>query len=150
MLRRAFLSLGAGALVFAAAGSVRADATPDSVSGRWQTVDDKTGKPGAIVRTYVQNGKLYGIIEKILKEGKPQDVKCTACSGYFKDKPVVGMVFMWDLAHDGDDWSGGSILDPDSGDVYKCKVTPHGDTLDVRGYMGISLLGRTQTWSRVK
>ena len=131
-----------------------ADAPPSSaaVVGRWQSIDDKTNTPGAVIRTWVDDkGKLYGAIEKILKKDAPADPKCVKCSGYFKDKPLVGLTFMYNLTKDGDDWTGGEILDPETGTTYHCKVTSQagGEKLDVRGYVGISALGRTQTWSRV-
>ena len=120
--------------------------------GRWTSIDDKTGQPGALIRTWVDDkGKLYGAIEKILKKDAPADPKCVKCSGYFKDKPLVGLTFLFDLHKDGDEWNGGQVLDPESGTIYHCKVTPQGggEKLDVRGYVGISALGRTQTWTRV-
>jgi uncharacterized protein (DUF2147 family) len=124
---------------------------PVPVTGRWETIDDNTHQPAGIVQTWVEKGKLYGRIEKILKKDAPPDAKCDKCSGYFKDKPIVGLVFMWGLSQDGDEWNGGQILDPENGSTYRCKVQMNGtDKLDVRGFIGISLFGRTQTWNRVK
>ncbi len=118
--------------------------------GRWQTIDDKTGKPGSIVRTYLQEGKLFGKIEKILKPGVVQTEVCRNCKEERKDKPVVGMVFLWDLSLDGDEWKNGSVLDPEEGSIYRCKLKAvSADKLEIRGYIGISLFGRTQTWQRV-
>jgi uncharacterized protein (DUF2147 family) len=123
-----------------------------AVVGHWQSIDDKTNTPGAIIRTWVDaNGKLYGAIEKVLKKDAPADPKCAKCTGWAKDKPLVGLTFMYNLTKDGDDWTGGEIIDPESGTTYHCKVTSQagGEKLDVRGYVGISALGRTQTWTRV-
>ena len=123
------------------------------VAGHWITVDDNTHEPAAQISTWVEKGKLYGRIDKILKKDAPQNPKCEKCSGYFKDKPVVGLTFIWGLTQDGDsgEWSGGSILDPENGSTYKCKMKPVGtDKLEVRGYLGISLFGRSQTWNRAK
>ncbi len=130
----------------------QADAGNAAVIGKWTSIDDKTGQPGAIIKTWVDDkGILYGAIIQILKKDAPPDPKCVKCSGYFKDKPLVGLTFMFNLKKDGDEWNGGDVLDPESGTIYHCKVTPQagGEKLDVRGYVGISALGRTQTWTRV-
>lgn len=127
---------------------VHADTAAPSVVGTWQTFDDKTGHPNGVVRLYVQNGLLNGVVVR-LRDGVPPDAVCLKCSPPMKNKPVLGLVIMWGLKQDGDAWSGGSVLDPDSGDVYRCTVHLSApDKLDVRGYIGISLFGRTQTWVR--
>jgi len=116
--------------------------------GRWKTIDDKTGKPKAIVQIYQENGKLYGKIEATLQ---PDAKKfCDKCKDERKDKPVVGMVIVRGLTLHGDEYSGGDILDPDNGSVYRCKihVTEQGSQLSVRGFIGFSLLGRSQVWTR--
>jgi uncharacterized protein (DUF2147 family) len=123
-----------------------ADLTP---VGRWTTVDDKTGKPKGIVQIYQQNGQLFGKVEASLDPAKAGK-RCDKCSDSRKDQPIVGMVIMRDMKRDGDWWDGGDILDPDTGSVYRCKIklTDGGRKLLVRGYRGISLLGRSQTWTR--
>jgi uncharacterized protein (DUF2147 family) len=74
---------------------------------------------------------------------------CHNCTGTFKDKKVVGLNILWGLKDQGNgEWDGGSILDPKTGKIYKAKMTLKGDKLYVRGYIGVSLLGRTQTWVR--
>ena len=116
--------------------------------GHWKTIDDKTGKPKSIVLIYMENGKLYGKVEAILQ---PDAKKvCDKCKDERKDQPIVGMVIMRGLALHGDEYSGGDILDPDNGSIYRCKlrVTEHGSQLSVRGFIGFSLLGRSQTWTR--
>ena len=116
--------------------------------GRWKTIDDKTGKPKSIVLIYMENGKLYGKVEATLQ---PDAKKvCDKCKDERKDQPIVGMVIMRGLALHGDEYSGGDILDPDNGSIYRCKlrVTEHGSQLSVRGFIGFSLLGRSQTWTR--
>ena len=126
-----------------------AHASPASPVGRWKTVDDDTGKVRSIVAITEKDGKLSGKIEKLVVEpGEDPDPKCDKCSGEKKDQPVVGMTIMWGLSKDDDEWSGGKILDPDDGKVYRCyiAVVDGGKRLKVRGYIGISLLGRTQYW----
>lgn len=119
--------------------------------GTWKTIDDKSGKEKSYVKIYeTKSGKLQGDVVKILTPGK-EDIKCTECDGDRKDKPINGMTIIWGLEKDGDEWSDGKILDPNSGRLYKCNIKLKGSNqLEVRGYLGISLLGRTQTWERVE
>jgi uncharacterized protein (DUF2147 family) len=117
--------------------------------GAWRTVDDKTGKPRSIVRIYDEGGKLFGKVESGLNPETAART-CDQCKDERKGKPIVGMVIMRNLKAHGDEFDGGDILDPDNGSVYRCKikVTEGGAKLQVRGFIGISLLGRTQTWIR--
>lgn len=119
--------------------------------GFWKTIDDETGKEKSIVEIYeVDKGKLEGKVVKILTPGK-EDATCINCKGDKKDKPITGMIILWDLEGSGDNWKGGKILDPNNGKTYKCKLSLKDEnTLDVRGFLGISLLGRTQTWYRTE
>ncbi|MFA7444608.1 MAG: DUF2147 domain-containing protein [Flavobacteriaceae bacterium] len=120
-----------------------------SVTGKWKTIDDETGEAKSIVEIYEKDGKIYGKVVEILNPAK-RNAKCKDCKGADKDKPILGLVILKGLSKDGNEWSGGQILDPNKGKTYKCIVAPNGkDKLDVRGYVGISLIGRTQTWHRV-
>lgn len=115
--------------------------------GFWKTIDDSTNEPRAIVEIKEVDGKLFGnIIKTFPKEG--DKTECTECSGDKKDKPIVGLEIIWDLKKDGDEYTGGHILDPKNGKTYKAKITliENGEKLKVRGFIGFSLLGRTQTW----
>jgi uncharacterized protein (DUF2147 family) len=147
-------SVALSLLAAGAAGAARAEDPAPTPVGRWTTIDDKTGKPSSVVAIYEEDGKLKGKVETVIVNGPGDDPapKCTKCEGALKDQPVIGMVILWDLAKDGKRWTGGRILDPDEGSVYKCRVEPveNGQKLEVRGYIGISLLGRTQTWIRAK
>jgi uncharacterized protein (DUF2147 family) len=156
-MRSSFLLwLGFGALLGSLAlPAVRAsgDENPsmDSPVGQWQTVDDVTGKPKSVVIIWQENGKLYGKVTKLV-DPDPQDPNptCDDCTGVQKGQPVVGLKILWDLERDGDQWSGGTILDPSNGKTYKCQVSLEegGTKLKVRGFLGVSLLGRTQVWQR--
>ena len=118
--------------------------------GTWKTIDDETGKEKSYVEIFEKDGKLYGKVSKILTKGK-ENSKCDKCSGELKGKPILGMVVLNGLKKDGNEWTGGKIIDPNSGKEYKATVKLNGkDKLDVRGYVGISLVGRTQTWQKVK
>lgn len=121
-----------------------------SVTGKWKTIDDETGEAKSIVEIYENNGKIYGKVVEILNPAK-KDAKCNNCKGADKDKPIKGLVILKGLKKDGNEYSGGDILDPNKGKLYSCTIKLDGnDKLSVRGYMGISLLGRTQVWHRVK
>ena len=119
--------------------------------GTWTTIDDKTQKPKSVVEIYqAKDGSLAGRVTEILQSDRGPNPVCDKCSGDRKDKPVKGMVILWGIRQKGDTWEGGQILDPKNGKVYSVKVTPveGGKKLDVRGFMGFSMLGRTQTWVR--
>jgi uncharacterized protein (DUF2147 family) len=153
---RTSLALGflAASLLAAPPGSAADEGAPAATAvGRWKTIDDKTGKPKSIVAIAEEDGKLIGTVEELL-DPKPDDPhpKCTKCEGDRKDQPIEGMKILWGMKKDGSGWSGGKILDPDNGKTYKCSmtVTDGGKKLDVRGYIGISLIGRTQTWDRAE
>jgi uncharacterized protein (DUF2147 family) len=120
-------------------------ATP---AGRWRTFDDKTGKPKAIILLYEEKGLLFGRVETLVA---PDAVKiCDKCSDERKGQPVTGMVVIRRMKKDGDEYTGGDILDPKNGSVYRCKMhlVDQGRKLSVRGYLGLSLFGRSQTWVR--
>ena len=114
----------------------------------WITQDDETGKKKSEVLLYKNNGKLYGkIINLLLEEDKGK--LCVNCKGENKNLPIEGMVIVEGLMLNGKTWEEGTILDPKSGKTYSCYITFDDDnTLKVRGYIGFSLLGRTQKWIR--
>jgi uncharacterized protein (DUF2147 family) len=121
-----------------------------SVVGKWKTVDDETGVEKGIVEIYEKDGVYYGKIVEIF-EAQHKNKKCTLCQGESKDKPLLGLTFIKGLKKDGHEYSGGKILDPKNGKTYKCYITlEEKDKLKVRGFIGISLFGRTQYWSRLK
>ncbi len=118
------------------------------IEGKWKTIDDETGQAKSIVEiTKKTNGKYYGKITQLLI--KPADPNCTACKDERKGKPILGMEIIRDLKKDGDEFTGGTITDPKTGKSYKCTITRDGEKLNVRGYVGFSLIGRTQTWQKV-
>ena len=128
-------------------------AQEQSAVGRWTTIDDETKKPKSIVTIYEEGGKLYGKIEKLFREpNEEQNPVCDKCEGALKNQPITGMVILRDLKKDGKEWAGGTILDPGNGKTYKCKIAVEdgGKKLKVRGYIGFSLLGRTQHWVRAE
>jgi len=144
LTRTAVVAIGLAAGMIAAAPAFAAD----SPVGLWKNIDDETKKPKALIRITDSGGKLTGRIEKILTE--KVDAVCDLCTDSRKGKPVQGMTILSGLRQDGDEWVDGEILDPNNGKVYKAKVklVDGGKQLDVRGFVGVSLFGRTQTWVR--
>ncbi|MEO5596645.1 MAG: DUF2147 domain-containing protein [Lysobacteraceae bacterium] len=125
----------------------------NSPVGTWRTIDDKTNKPKSLVEITEVNGKLSGrIIELFRDPAEEQNPMCEMCKGSLHNKPIKGLVILWGLSKDGDEWHGGSIMDPKTGKVYKAKleVENGGKDLSVRGFLGFSMFGRSQTWHREK
>jgi uncharacterized protein (DUF2147 family) len=119
--------------------------------GLWRTIDDQTGKVRSLLRIVEVKGELQGTVEKIFPEGNEDRAPvCRECKGERKDKPIVGMNILWGMKKDGNEWSGGEILDPKNGKTYRCKITlsDDGKSLTVRGFIGLALFGRSQTWQR--
>ncbi len=117
-----------------------------SPAGTWTTIDDKTGEKRAVVNLSISGGTLSGTIVKVYPQPGDTGI-CHNCPGAFKGKKVQGLRFVWGLKDKGNGvWDGGSILDPKTGKIYKAKMTLEGNKLYVRGYVGVSMLGRTQTW----
>ena len=122
----------------------------NSPVGLWKTVDDATNKPRSLIRISDKNGELIATVEKgLLPSDKPNDT-CEKCSDERKGKPLIGMVIMDGMKAKGDAFEGGHILDPDNGETYQCKIKldSTGKQLEVRGFIGISLIGRSQIWLR--
>jgi len=140
------------ALFSAAVIATPAFAAEPSPLGTWKTIDDDTHEAKALVEIAEQDGALSGHIVKLFRHpNEIQDPVCKACEGERHDQRVIGMTILWNLRRDGDEWNGGEILDPEEGKIYRCKLHPTDDgmRLEVRGFIGISLLGRTQVWERV-
>ena len=121
-----------------------------SVFGKWQSIDSKTGKAEAIIEIYKDKNKAYAKVVDILNPDD-KDKICIYCKGENKDKPILGMVIVNGLKEKGAVWSGGKILDPKNGNYYKCYITlVNNSKLKLRGFIGISLFGRTEYWYRVE
>jgi len=122
-----------------------------SPAGVWKTIDDATGKEKAIIRITEANGVFTGKIEKLLDPAK-QDSKCDECTDDRKGKPVVGLTIIRNVKKGETHWEGGDILDAANGKVYRVRLTPSSDNkkMDVRGYFGNPMFGRTQVWTRAE
>ena len=119
--------------------------------GVWKTIDDSSGEAKSYVTIFEENGKLSGKVTQILDPAK-QDNICDQCKGDLKDQKVQGMTILWGMEKQGSKYDDGKIVDPESGKVYSAnmKVLESGQKLEVRGYIGFSLIGRSQTWERVE
>ena len=117
--------------------------------GRWKTVDDATGKVKSIVRIREQNGKLYGTIEKLFDPPVAHPT-CYLCTGPLKDRPLVGLRVLSGFVRDGSQWTGGQVLDPETGKIYSASISLEdgGKKLRLHGYFLIPILGRTENWLR--
>lgn len=130
-------------------------AAPADPVGLWHTVDDSTGKARAVVRIERNGSVLTGTLVKVLDPSAPNDARCEKCPGERRNNPIVGLIILTGLrqrAADRSTWDGGEILDPDSGTLYRARVRLSDDDrhLEVRGFVGIALLGRTQIWRRAE
>jgi uncharacterized protein (DUF2147 family) len=151
MFRIAF----AASLLLAAGTALAANDTP---VGKWKQVDDVSGKQKSVIEITDNGGVLQGKVLQVMNlspeeiaKGGGEHPKCVLCEGPMKDQPVEGMTIMSGVKKDDDVWDGGKIIDPKTGKTYKVKLTldKSGDKMDVRGYIGFSLLGRSQTWYRL-
>ena len=120
--------------------------------GKWVTIDDKTNKKKTIVELYKDGDKMFGkIIYLYPREGREPNAKCDKCTDDRKGEPLVGLQIVRDLTWNGGAWEGGTIVDPETGKIYTCKMwvdSKDPDKLNVRGYIGPFF--RTQTWVKVK
>jgi len=135
------------------AGSVAAQPAAPSAEGRWTTYDDVSGKPRALVRIEAQAGVLVGRIERLLDPTDDPGARCEACTGDLKDQPIIGLAFLRGLRPvEGEpgSWAGGEIVDPDDGTRYRARMRLRrdGTELEVRGYLLVSMFGRSQVWRR--
>ncbi len=139
------LALAAVVLAF----SPGAVAQTHSPVGTWRTFSDQTGQESGRVQIFARDGLLYGRVTGIVDPAK-REATCQKCSDDRRDKPVMGLDIIRGLHQDGERWDGGTILDPENGSVYRCilRLTDGGSRLVVRGFIGISLFGRSQTWVR--
>ena len=117
----------------------------------WRTIDDSTGKARGLVRSTEVSGQYQGRLAKTFSQpGEGANPKCDKCSGSRRNQPVTGITILWEMTKQGEESQGGEVLDPENGKIYeaKMKVGAGGKTLHAPGFIGISLLGRTQVWMR--
>lgn len=152
---RSGLAMVAMGILSSLIGATSVAALEPSPTGLWRTIDDATGKPRAEISLRINNGVLEGRIVRSLVAGENPDAVCDKCPGPRKGQPIVGMAILTDLRQSPSDplrWQSGQILDPDTGEVYsaEARLSGTGSELTLRGYIGISLFGRSQIWQRVR
>jgi uncharacterized protein (DUF2147 family) len=148
--KRVCVGAALAGVMLTTAATAFADAA-DTPVGVWQTIDDHTHQPKALVQiTQHDDGTLNGKVIKGLNPNDSPDRRCTECTDERKDQKILGMTIIKDMKKDGDSWDGGRILDPENGKIYRCEMhlEDGGQKLVVRGYIGVSLFGRSQTWIR--
>ncbi|MBU3012441.1 DUF2147 domain-containing protein [Polaribacter vadi] len=121
-----------------------------TIFGKWNTINDDTGKVDSVIEMYKKNGKAYAKILKITDPNRQKAI-CEKCEGANKNKPILGLEILTGLEKNEEEWSGGEILDPRNGKIYKCYIKlVKPDKLKIRGYLGVSLFGKTKYWQRAK
>lgn len=119
-----------------------------TIFGKWENRDEETNKVDSVIEVYKKDGKAYAKIVEITDKNR-QEAVCDKCDGKRKNTPILGMNILTGLKKDGDEWSGGKILDPKNGKEYKCYIKlENNDKLKIRGYIGFAAFGRTAYWYR--
>ena len=140
------------ASVFLALAMSRFSAAEPSAAGLWEQVDERSGKAESWFRITERNGVFEGAIVKMfLQPGDDPNPVCDKCEGTDRGKPALGLTLIKGMRRNGTHYEGGTITDPRDGSVYRAlmELSPDGRKLEMRGYLGISLFGRSQTWNRL-
>ena len=122
--------------------------------GYWKHIDDATGKVDSVFKLWEHEGTIRGkILKRFPVGGKDPEKLCSACEGKLKDKPIDGMLFLWDFKFDkeANKWVDGKVLNPKDGNVYHCQITltKNGAALEVYGYIKMLVkIGGTSEWQR--
>src|SRR5947209_7134892 len=148
-LHKAIIALAAGLLI---GGGLPLRAAELTAVGLWEQVDENSGKAESWFKITERNGAYEGAIVKIFfKPGEDENWICSKCEGTERNTPVLGLTLIKGMQRNGSSYENGTIMDPRDGSVYRAlmKLSPDGQRLEVRGYLGISLFGRSQVWKRL-
>ncbi|WP_235869142.1 DUF2147 domain-containing protein [Polaribacter aquimarinus] len=133
-------------LIFTMSFSINAQ----SIFGKWHSTNEDTGEIDSVIEVYKKDGKAYAKIIEI-KNPDRKNAVCDLCEGKNNNKPILGLNILTGLEKDDDEWSGGKILDPRNGKIYKCYIKlEEPNKLKIRGYIGFALIGKTAYWTRAK
>jgi uncharacterized protein (DUF2147 family) len=139
-------------MTFIASTAIQAAPSAPTAAGVWRQVDE-SGKVGALVTITREGDVFVGRLSRLFPDpGDDQNPICENCPGDKHNQPFVGLVFIEGMKQSGMDYDGGTVLDPETGKIYSAKMSlsPDGKRLTVRGYVGLSIFGRSQTWTRVE
>jgi len=137
----------------AVAWGAPAGSEPTAV-GLWEQTEEKTGKPESWFNIVEKDGVYIGTVVKMFQkpgDPPPESWRCTKCEGAEKDAPVLGLALIKGMKRKGLKYEDGTIMDPRDGTVYRAlmELSPDGKQLEVRGYLGVALFGRSQMWNRL-
>jgi uncharacterized protein (DUF2147 family) len=154
-IARAFRAAGTFLIIqvmLIASTAIQADPNAPTAAGVWRQVDE-SGKVGALVTITREGNVFVGRLSRLfLEPGDDPNPICENCPGEKHNQPFLGLVFIEGMKQSGLDYNGGTVLDPETGKIYNAKMSlsPDGNKLTVRGYLGLSIFGRSQTWTRVE
>ena len=133
-------------LIFTISFSINAQ----TIFGKWHSTNEDTGEVDSVIEVYKKEGKAYAKVVEI-KNPDRKNAVCDLCKGKNKNQPILGLNILTGLEKDDDEWSGGKILDPRNGKVYKCYIKlEEPNKLKIRGYIGFALIGKTAYWTRAE
>ena len=130
--------------------TITASINSQTIFGKWHSTNENTGEVDSVIEVYEKNGKAFAKVVAI-KDYARRNAVCEQCENENKNKSILGLNILTGLEKDGDEWSGGNILDPRNGKVYKCYIKlTNKNNLKIRGYIGISFFGKTAFWERAE
>jgi len=129
---------------------ITASINAQNIFGKWHSTNENTGEIDSVIEVYKKDGKAFAKVVDI-KDAARKDAVCEKCEDENKNRPILGLNILTGLEKDGEEWSGGNILDPRNGKIYKCYIKLiKPNKLKLRGYIGLALFGKTAYWERAE